>query len=105
MSGDREHLTIASPRGLFARSANTYAGADLELARRFARVNWGIGTLIAFLIVPFFPPTRAIGAAGWLVRLAGSIIAVGGYLYSLRRPQIVTYQTLYFGSYVSLGQL
>jgi diguanylate cyclase (GGDEF)-like protein len=105
MSAEGEQLQIASVRGLFSRSANTYAGADLELARRFARVNWGIGTLIAFLIAPFFPPTHALGDIGWVVGLPGSLFAVGGYLYSLRRPQIVTYQSLYFASYVSLGQL
>src|SRR3954469_9651175 len=105
MSGDREHLTIASPRGLFARSANTYAGADIELARRFARVNWGVGTLIVLALVPFFPPTHTLGTVGWVVGLPGTALTVGGYLYATRRPQLVTYNSLFYASWISLGQL
>jgi diguanylate cyclase (GGDEF)-like protein len=105
MSIDGEQLQVASVRGLFARGANTYAGADIELARRFARVNWGVGTLIVLALVPFFPPTHTLGAVGWLVGLPGTILTVGGYLYATRQPRHVTYNSLYYASWISLAQL
>jgi diguanylate cyclase (GGDEF)-like protein len=104
MSSDGEQLPV-DVRGLFSRSANTYAGADIELARRFARVNWGVGTLIVLVLVPFFPPTHALGATGWLVGLPGTFATVGGYLYAIRRPERVSYNTLYYASWISLCQL
>ena len=105
MSSDAKQLGGVSVRGLFSRSANTYAGADIALARRFARVNWGIGTLIVVALVPFFPPTHALGTVGWVVGLPGTFFTVGGYLYAVRRPQLVSYTLLYFASWVSLGQI
>src|SRR4051794_37280707 len=105
MSVDSEQLQVASLRGLFARGSNTYAGADIELARRFARVNWGVGTAIVLALVPFFPPTHTLGNVGWLVGLPGSILTVGGYLYAVRRPERITYTALYVATWVSLAQV
>ena len=57
----------ATLRAAFARTADTYAGGDLELARRLGRVLTTASTLIALVLLPFAPPTKAIGQAGWIV--------------------------------------
>jgi diguanylate cyclase (GGDEF)-like protein len=61
---------------LFARSDDEYAGADLALARRFAFVTWVFGTLVVAVLTVFFPPTRTLGNAGWVVAGAGYVVVL-----------------------------
>jgi diguanylate cyclase (GGDEF)-like protein len=56
-----------------------YAGVDLPMARRFAAIGWLIAIGVAAGLVPFFPPTAAIGDAGWAVMTA-AILGLGGYV-------------------------
>jgi diguanylate cyclase (GGDEF)-like protein len=63
-------------RGLFARTDDPYAGADLAIARRFAVGSWVFGTLVVLVLEIFYPPTQVFGDAGWLLAVAGFLIAV-----------------------------
>jgi diguanylate cyclase (GGDEF)-like protein len=100
VSGTPLHLF----RAVFGRDANTYAGSDIELARRFARVLWPAGTLLMLALVPFFPPTRTtIGSWGWLVPAGGVAIMVVNAVRTRRNPEWVTYELLYWAGYFGLA--
>jgi diguanylate cyclase (GGDEF)-like protein len=97
--------SLADIRGLFARSANTYAGANIALARRFALANWVLGLGVAVALLPFFPPTRAVGQAGWALALGCVVVTLGGYAHARRLGERVGYRYLYGATWVGLGQL
>jgi diguanylate cyclase (GGDEF)-like protein len=89
-------------RAIFGREANTYAGADIELARRFARVLWPAGTAVMLVMLPFFPPTHQIGNWGWAVpAFSASTVAVNAMI-ARRKPAFVTYNVLYAAGYWGL---
>jgi diguanylate cyclase (GGDEF)-like protein len=67
----------AGIRELFARKENPYEGADIALARRFAVGSWTFGTLVVLVLNIFFPPTRVLGDAGWIVAGASYLVVVG----------------------------
>src|SRR3954454_11217198 len=62
-------------RALFARTDDPYAGADIQLARRFATGLWVFGTVVVAVLELFFPPTKVLGDAGWIVAAAGFVAA------------------------------
>ena len=90
-------------RAVFGREANTYAGSDIELARRFARVLWPAGTALMLALVPFFPPTKQIGAWGWIVPVSGVAFMVVNAVRTKRNPEWVTYEVLYWAGYFGLA--
>src|SRR3954453_21325117 len=96
------HKPITLFRAVFGREANTYAGADIELARRFARVLWPVGTLMMLCMVPFFPPTHQIGAWGWAVPAFASACMCVNATIARRHPERVTYNVLYIAGYWGL---
>jgi diguanylate cyclase (GGDEF)-like protein len=105
MNAGNRKITFSDLRSLFARSANTYAGADIALARRFGRVNWAVGTLIVLILLPFFPPTEAIGSAGWIAALPGCLVTVVGYTWAQRHQDRISYDFLYGAGWICLAQL
>jgi diguanylate cyclase (GGDEF)-like protein len=99
-------LTLAAAiRRLFARSSDPYAGADIVMARRFARIVWPLCTLLTFVLITFFPPTRAVGSAGWLFAGPAAAIAIAGIAFAYRKPEGVTYDFLWAGGWVVLVDL
>src|SRR3954453_17475698 len=99
----RRSTPIRLVRAVFGREANTYAGSDIELARRFARVLWPAGTMLMLALVPFFPPTTVIGAWGWIVPAIGVATMVVNLVRHHRNPEFVTYELLYWGGYFGLA--
>ena len=89
-------------RAAFGREANTYAGADIGLARRFASVLWPAGTVVMLVMVPFFPPDHAIGAWGWLMPLVALAGMSAGAYVSRRHPERITFNFLYVAGYWGL---
>src|SRR4051812_36094233 len=67
MAGDGQLSLARRLRALFARSDDPYAGADLALAQRIVALMWTLAALLAIALVPFAPPTAALGQAGWLL--------------------------------------
>jgi diguanylate cyclase (GGDEF)-like protein len=99
-----EASTPAAPglRALFARSDDPYAGADIALARRFCAVTYLFGTVVVAILSLFFPPTRAIGDAGWLVAGGGYLVMLGmiGVIADKRRE--VGFNFLFLIGFVGL---
>jgi diguanylate cyclase (GGDEF)-like protein len=74
---------IARLKQLFAKSADPYAGADIELARRMAAILCVLGALLTLILWPLSPLDREIGDAGWLIG-AGIVIWGAGIAVTLR---------------------
>src|SRR3954466_14978981 len=100
--GMHETPATATPgfRALFARSADPYAGADVALARRFAVGSWLFGTLVVVALSVFFPPTRALGNAGWLVAGAGYLVALGFIVVLADKRRAVGFDFLFMTAFV-----
>lgn len=87
-------------RGLFARSDDPYAGADLALGRRFAAGSWLFGTVVVLVLEIFFPPTRVLGDAGWLLAAAGFVVALGLIRMLANPAREVGFDFLYMTAFV-----
>jgi len=72
---------------LFAKQADPYAGADLDLTRRLGGVFWLVNSVLAVGLWPLSPLDRQIGDAGWIAGDA-LIIAAVGFAVVLRTPSI-----------------
>jgi diguanylate cyclase (GGDEF)-like protein len=86
--------------GLFSRTRDPYAGADIALARRFAVALWGFGTLFVAVLNVLFPPTEALGNAGWVVAGVGyaTVLAI---MWALARRD-VGFDFLYVAGFVGV---
>jgi diguanylate cyclase (GGDEF)-like protein len=92
-------------RAVFGREANTYAGADIELARRFALVLWPAGTVVLLVMLPFFPPTHVVGAWGWAFPAFAVLVMAVNVTIARRHRELVSYNVLYVAGYWSLANI
>jgi diguanylate cyclase (GGDEF)-like protein len=67
-----------SVRALFERSPDPYAGADIDVSRRFQAGLLGLCGLLALAFLPFEPVDDQIGAAGWPVAVGIGLAAIAG---------------------------
>ncbi len=67
-----------SVRALFERSPDPYAGADIDVSRRFQAGLLGLCGLLALAFLPFEPVDEQIGAAGWPVAVGIGLAAIAG---------------------------
>jgi diguanylate cyclase (GGDEF)-like protein len=89
---------------VFSRE-NQFRGAEIELARKFTSVGWLAATAVVYALIPFYPPTAEIGAAGWIV-FGGLAAAPWPWVYFLfKHGERVTFNTLLVSTYVSLVPL
>ncbi len=88
----------------FARRPDPYAGGDLDNAQRIGSVLFGLQALLILALIPFSPPTQAIGKAGWLVAL---VVAAGGALVTLgmHRRRFASWDALLASSYGGVAAL
>jgi hypothetical protein len=91
-------------RGLFARTDDPYAGADLLLARRMVALMWALAGVLAIAFLPFAPPTKPLGWIGWLI-LVAMIVGAFAVARFVVRQETVTFTTLLVLSYVGLVEL
>ena len=78
-----------------------YAGYNVDNLRRLSAVGWVAGLLVVVGIVPFEPPTAAIGAWG-LVAVGALLAAIGaGLVWLVRHPQRATVDVLLAASYLA----
>ena len=94
-----------SIRGLFAKSENPYEGADIALARRFAVGSWVFGTLVVMVLNVFFPPTRVLGDAGWVVAAASYAIVFGMIAVIADKKRDVGFDFLYMTAFVGTAMI
>ncbi len=78
---------LSTLKRMFARQAEPYAGADLELTRRLGAWFWMVNSLLAVLLWPFSPLDVEIGDAGWLIGDVLVILAIG-FALLLRSPRV-----------------
>jgi diguanylate cyclase (GGDEF)-like protein len=104
MRGDLKEQ-IDGVRAVFKRTRGGYAGADLGLAQRFALLMWPAGTALVTLLMPFFPPTRVIGAWGWLLPVVSTSTVAAGLIVLRRAPERVNWNALYVSGYFGLLSL
>jgi diguanylate cyclase (GGDEF)-like protein len=97
--------TQISIRELFARKADPYEGADIALARRFAVGSWVFGTLVVIVLNIFFPPTRVLGDAGWLVAATSYVIVFGMVAVIADKRRTVGFDFLYMTAFVGTAMI
>jgi diguanylate cyclase (GGDEF)-like protein len=81
----------------------SFRGADIVLARKASKVGWGLGGVVGYSMLPFYPPTARIGvAAGWSATLAVTALT-GTWIYFLfRHNERVTFNTLLLTAYLGI---
>jgi diguanylate cyclase (GGDEF)-like protein len=79
MAGSLKHL--------FAKQADPYAGADLDLTRRLGAWFWIVNSVLAVALWPLSPIDREAGDAGWLIGDA-MIIAAVAFAVALRTGRL-----------------
>ena len=78
-----------------------YAGHNLDNLRRLSAAGWVASLAIVLGIVPFAPPTAAIGAWGWAVCGAVVVGASGALAWLARHPYRATFDLLLATSYLA----
>jgi diguanylate cyclase (GGDEF)-like protein len=101
MEGRLKRLAVI--RGLFARKDDPYAGADLENAKRLGALLWLIGGGIAVILMPFSPPTDAIGDAGWAIAAVLVTICIAGAREI--RSGVADFDDLLAANYLGLAEI
>ena len=72
-------------RGMFARRADPYAGADLATSRRIMAALLALNGLLVLAFLPLEPVDEQIGSVGWLLAAAIIIAALVGTVLVARR--------------------
>jgi diguanylate cyclase (GGDEF)-like protein len=91
-------------RAVRISSAEFYAEADMDAAKRIGGILWLIGAAIALLLSVVAPPTREpIGEWGWAVFAASIAVCALSGVFLLRSPNRVTPNHLLFCSYSALA--
>src|SRR5205085_5218010 len=75
------------------------------LARRFAVGSWVFGTLVVIILNIFFPPTRVLGDAGWLVAGASYAIVFGMVGVIADKKRSVGFDFLYMTAFVGTAMI
>jgi diguanylate cyclase (GGDEF)-like protein len=95
---------VSMLRSYFARTADPYAGGDLDNAQRIGLVLFGLQVLLIAALLPLSPPTQAIGNAGWIVAVgvigAGAAVTLGMY-----RHRFASWTALLLASYGAVAAL
>src|SRR3954464_13490341 len=95
----------AGIRELFVRKENPYEGADIALARRFAVGSWTFGTLVVIVLNAFFPPTRVLGNAGWIVAVASYLVVIGFICTIADKRRTIGFDFLYMTAFVGTAMI
>jgi len=89
-------------REIFSRD-RSFRGAHLDMARRFSKAGWGIGALVGFSLLPFYPPTAsAIGQWGWVVSGVNFLFTAAWIVYLYRWNERITFNTLLVTAYYGI---
>jgi diguanylate cyclase (GGDEF)-like protein len=86
-------------RELARRRPDPYAGANLENTRRFGAAIWGIALVVVAVLLPIFPPDRAIGVVGWMLTAPIMLALIGGVWYLAHRPTLITFSVHLVAAY------
>lgn len=89
-----------------AARQDAYRGAQQDLVVRGAGFLSVVGGLTVLALLPFYPPTRHLGSAGWILTAVLSVVAValGGLDLFRLKPQPST-RLVYLSSFSGIVQL
>lgn len=97
----RARALAAATRDIARRANEVSTPGDLRIARTVGGAFWASGALVGALLLPFDPPTHAVGRPGWIVAgamLAGCLAIAYSRLGTRREPSLVEiYVAGYFG--------
>src|ERR1051325_3548605 len=96
---------IAAIRQAFARRDDVYAGGDILLARRLDGIITAAGTAVALMLLPFAPPTAALGNAGWAVAALIGVVSGASSLFDRLKSGGRTWDTLLAWNYFGVAQI
>jgi diguanylate cyclase (GGDEF)-like protein len=85
-------------REYFAARDDPYAGGDLDNARRLGAFLWLLGTALTVGLLPFSPPTDAVGDAGWLLASLLVVLAFS-VAYALHKAWLRSWEALLIPAY------
>ena len=74
---------LRSLKSIFAKVADPYAGADLDLTRRLGGWFWMVNAVLALALWPLSPIDRQIGHTGWIIGSA-LVVCANGFAAALR---------------------
>jgi diguanylate cyclase (GGDEF)-like protein len=94
-----------SIKDLFVRGSDPYEGADIALARRFAVGSWLFGTLVVLVLNIFFPPTRVLGDAGWIVAGVSYLVVLGFIAVIADKRREIGFDFLYMTAFVGTAMI
>jgi diguanylate cyclase (GGDEF)-like protein len=101
---DRADTRSLIRRAVRITSADFYAEADMEAAKRLGGILWLIGAAIALLLCTVAPPTEEpVGEWGWIVFAATIIACTLSGVFLLSNPVRVTPNQLLLCSYSALA--
>jgi len=82
-----------------------YAGADLAFSLRMSVAFWTIGLLIFLVVLPFYPPTHALGDWGWFPVLGCLPLSIAMVAMVRLHPESMSMERLLFQSSMSVAQI
>jgi diguanylate cyclase (GGDEF)-like protein len=82
----RPHTVSESRQALSLVREGPYAGADAGLSRKFGVLVQALAGPVVLGLTLVYPPTTAIGGAGWLVVAALFVVSVAGLIWIARAP-------------------
>ena len=101
MQGRKLGRTAASFRRVTEWSSIDLGPSDMTIARSMSGLFWLIGALITALLLPWAPPTAALGDAGWVVAGAGLLLSLWvAYRHAVGE---VSLNRIYFAGYAGVA--
>jgi diguanylate cyclase (GGDEF)-like protein len=95
---------LAAARQAFAKGGEPYAGGDIVLARKLDGIITAAGTAVGLILLPFAPPTAAIGNAGWFVAALVALVGCGSTVFD-RRTGGRDWNAMLAWNYVGVAQI
>ena len=93
---------VVQLREVFSRE-RSFRGADIVLARKASKVGWVLGGTVGYGLLPFYPPTHAIGvAAGWGLTGAVSMLTGTWLFFLFRHNERVGFNALLLTAYLGI---
>jgi diguanylate cyclase (GGDEF)-like protein len=89
-------------RQLFESRPDSYAGADIALARRFTAVLWTLGIVAVAILNVLFPPTRNFGDAGWAIAVASYLLGFAIVWLIADKRRNIGYDFLHWAAFAGL---
>ena len=89
---------------LFAKRERPHMGADLDTARKFVGMIWGVGAALTIAFLAMAPPTDQSGVAGWPTAVLIVALSAVGSRWVMLDQQRAGFNQLLMVCYLGLAQ-